>query len=413
MKGQTALVTGASRGLGRAIAVRLAREGAAVCVNFLTSEADADRVVDEIRRAGGRAVAVRTDVGDPAAVRRMVERVEAELSPISILVNNAGLSVRGTLETFESADLERMRRTNVDGLIHMTRAVIPGMRERRYGRIVNITSIAAHGTSLPGTTFYAATKAAVITLTRRFAMELGAHGITVNAVAPGFFPTDMSQARRNTEQLATAVKQISERTMVGRVGHPDDISHAVAFLVAPESSFVTAQVLTVDGGRMDYIGHPYSRLSLTSCGRNLHVPARRRVRGGLRGPPGHARDDGRELPGIHRLRHVHAVARRQREHPVLHASVRGQGDGRRIASALTVQRPHLLDQRVAVLARHLDVRHEDVRSPLRQHLQRLGRRATGPDAGPGALENGRRELEGVRIIVDHQHAKIIETRALW
>src|SRR5207247_1344850 len=198
----------------------------------LTSEADADRVVDEIRSAGGRAVAVRTDVGDPAAVRRMVERVGAELSSISILVNNAGLSVRGTLETFESADLERMRRTNVDGLIHMTRAVIPGMRERRYGRIVNITSIAAHGTSLPGTTFYAATKAAVITLTRRFAMELGPHGITVNAVAPGFFPTDMSQCRRSTEELAAAEKQISERSMVGRVGHPDDVAHADGFFPA-------------------------------------------------------------------------------------------------------------------------------------------------------------------------------------
>jgi len=256
MSGQTALVTGASRGLGRAIAVRLAREGAAVCVNFVTSVTDADGVVDEIRGAGGRAIAVRADVGDPAEVRRMVERVEGELPAIGILVNNAGVSVRGTLETFEGADLERMRRTNVDGLIHVTRTVVPSMKERRYGRIVNITSIAAHGTSLPGTTFYAATKAAVITLTRRFAMELGPHGITVNAVAPGFFPTDMSQRRRSGEEFAVAEKQISERSMVGRVGHPHDVAHAVAFLAAPESSFITAQVLTVDGGRMDYIAHP-------------------------------------------------------------------------------------------------------------------------------------------------------------
>ena len=256
MSGQTALVTGASRGLGRAIAVRLAREGAAVCVNFVTSVTDADGVVDEIRGAGGRAIAVRADVGDPAEVRRMVERVEGELPAIGILVNNAGVSVRGTLETFEGADLERMRRTNVDGLIHVTRAVVLSMKDRGYGRIVNITSIAAHGTSLPGTTFYAATKAAVITLTRRFAMELGPHGITVNAVAPGFFPTDMSQRRRSGEEFAAAEKQISERSMVGRVGHPHDVAHAVAFLAAPESSFITAQVLTVDGGRMDYIAHP-------------------------------------------------------------------------------------------------------------------------------------------------------------
>src|SRR5262245_9524144 len=150
MKGQTALVTGASRGLGRAIAVRLAREGAAVCVNFVSNETEAGAVVEEIQSAGGRALAVRADVGDPVEVRRMVELVARELTPIGILVNNAGVSVRGTLETFESADLERMRRTNVDGLIHMTRAVMPGLKGRRYGRLVNLTSLASPGTTPAG-----------------------------------------------------------------------------------------------------------------------------------------------------------------------------------------------------------------------------------------------------------------------
>jgi len=256
LSGQTALVTGASRGLGRAIARRLAREGAAVWVNYVARGGDAERVVEEIRNAGGRASAVRADIGDPAQVQSMLNRVTGELGPLSILVNNAGLVIRGTLETFNPPDLERMRRTNVDGLIHVTRAVIPGMQERRYGRIVNITSVAAHGTTLPGSTFYAATKAAVVTLTRRFAMELSPQGITVNAVAPGFILTDMVKEGRSADEYEKLLKSISERSMVGRVGDPEDIAHAVAFLVAPESGFITAQVITVDGGRMDYIGHP-------------------------------------------------------------------------------------------------------------------------------------------------------------
>ena len=256
LSGQTALVTGASRGLGRAIARRLAREGAAVCINYVTRSGDAEKVVQEIHSAGGRASAMRADIGDPAEVQDMMNRVAGELGPLSILVNNAGVAVRGTLETFEPADLERMRRTNVDGLIHVTRAALAGMKERGYGRIVNVTSIAAHGTTLPGSTFYAATKAAVSTLTRRFAMELGSHGITVNAVAPGFILTDMVKEGRTEEEYQKLLKSISERSMVGRVGDPEDIAHAVAFLVAPESGFITAQVITVDGGRMDYIGHP-------------------------------------------------------------------------------------------------------------------------------------------------------------
>jgi 3-oxoacyl-[acyl-carrier protein] reductase len=256
LAGQVALVTGASRGLGRAIALRLAREGAAVCVNYRDREEAGRSAVDEIREAGGRAVALRADVADAKEVAALVERAAAELGPLTILVNNAGVAADVTLDDFDQGRLDAMRRTNVDGVIHAIRAVVPSMKAGRYGRIVNITSIAAHGTTLPGTTFYAATKAAVSVLTRRFAMELGPHGITVNAVAPGLILTDMVREGRTEQELREAVASVSERTMVRRVGAPEDIAHAVAFLAAPDSSFVTAQILTVDGGRMDYIGHP-------------------------------------------------------------------------------------------------------------------------------------------------------------
>jgi 3-oxoacyl-[acyl-carrier protein] reductase len=152
--------------------------------------------------------------------------------------------------------MESMWRTNVEGLIHMTQAVAPGMKELRYGRIVNLSSIAAHGTTMPGTTFYAATKAAVSILTRRFAMELGRDGVTVNAVAPGFILTDMARQGRTEQEYNELVQSMSARSMVGRVGKPGDVANAVVFLLAPESGFITGQILTVDGGRMDFISHP-------------------------------------------------------------------------------------------------------------------------------------------------------------
>jgi 3-oxoacyl-[acyl-carrier protein] reductase len=251
---QVAIVTGSSRGIGRAIARALSMRSAAICINYATRAAEAEAAAAEIAVAGGRVIAIQADVADADAVARMVVRTEAELGPVSILVNNAGVSSPATLESYDPAAMARMRQVNVDGVIHTIRAVAPGMKERGYGRIVNIASNAAIGTALPGTTFYAATKAEVLILTRRFAMELGRHGVTINAVAPGWIVTEMARAGCSEEEFQTRVRSMRERTMVGRTGRPDDIANAVAFLASPESGFVTAQVLTVDGGRMDYIG---------------------------------------------------------------------------------------------------------------------------------------------------------------
>jgi 3-oxoacyl-[acyl-carrier protein] reductase len=250
---QVALVTGAARGIGRATARLLAQRGAAICVNYAAHADAAEELVAEIMTARGRAIAAVADVAEAAAVEAMVARAEKELGPITILVNNAGVSWRGTLDTYDPEQVARIRRINVEGLINTTRTAMKGMRERRYGRIVNLSSIAATGTALPGNAFYAATKAEVAILTKRFAMELGAHNITVNAVAPGFVRTDMTQGGRGAGDWRGTEDRFAAKAMMGRIGEPEDIANAVAFLVSPESGWITAQVLTVDGGRMDYI----------------------------------------------------------------------------------------------------------------------------------------------------------------
>jgi 3-oxoacyl-[acyl-carrier protein] reductase len=251
---QVALVTGASRGIGRAVARRLASEGASVCVNYVTRADAAESLVADIRANGGSAIAVAADVADDAAVEGMVDRVMAEFGTVTILVNNAGVAYPATLETYDADQLARMRQVNVDGVIHTTRAVMAGMRRQHYGRIINVTSIAAIGTALPGNAFYAATKAAVHTLTLRFALELGSYGVTVNAVAPGFVRTDATQGTRTEEQWQERSRRIAASSMLGRIGEPADIANAVAFFASPDSGWVTAQILAVDGGRMDYIG---------------------------------------------------------------------------------------------------------------------------------------------------------------
>jgi 3-oxoacyl-[acyl-carrier protein] reductase len=252
---QVALVTGGARGIGRATARRLAQHGVAVCVNYAAHADAANELVAEIAGAGGRAIAAAADVADAGAVAAMIARTEKELGPVTILVNNAGVAWRGTLDDYDAREVARMRGVNVEGVINATRAVIGGMRQRRYGRIVNVSSIAALGTGLPGNAFYAATKAEVAILTKRFAMEFGSHHITVNAVAPGFVRTDLTQGGRSGDEWQATAQRFAAKTMLGRIGEPEDIANAIAFLAAPDSGFITAQVLTVDGGRMDYIAH--------------------------------------------------------------------------------------------------------------------------------------------------------------
>lgn len=256
MLNRTVLVTGASRGIGRAIAQELASRGASVAVNYRSNRELAEQAVHYIQSSGGRAIAIQADLADPAQIESMTAEVQAQLGPIDILVNNAGVLYLADLDHFEPDKMQAMRQVNVDGLVHVTRAVAPSMRNRRFGRIINISSIAGFGTSFPGNTFYAATKAAVITLTKRFAMELGPYGVTVNAIAPGFIETDMAVQGRSVQERQELLNRISGVSMLRRVGKPEDIANVAAFLASEPSGFITAQVLTVDGGRMDYIAHP-------------------------------------------------------------------------------------------------------------------------------------------------------------
>ena len=253
---KVALVTGGSRGIGRAACLRLAASGAAVAVNYRARADAAEEVVRAIEGAGGRAAAVEADVSDRTAVARLVDETKALLGPIDVLVNNAGVLRSGSLLQYDDADLEAMWGTNVKGVLHASAAVAPGMIERRWGRIVNVASAAGVGTALPGTTLYAATKAAVHVLTKRLAFELGRHGITVNAVVPGYTRTDMTMGGRSEEEARQVVEMLDSRSMIGRgVGEADEIAAVIDFLASPETAFMTGQLLLADGGRMDYLAH--------------------------------------------------------------------------------------------------------------------------------------------------------------
>jgi len=251
--GQTrrvALVTGASRGIGRAIAIKLGSLGHRVVCNYVQNREKAEEVVSIIRSLGGEAMAVKADVSSMKEVEAMVDEAARTFGGVDILVNNAGLLIRGGIMSDPSI-LDRMIDVNVKGVVYCTSACLRYMIPKKYGRIINIASIAALGTTSRDTTYYAMTKGAIITLTKRLAFELGEYGITVNAVAPGFTGTDMTLSRPR-EELEKILRHLESITALRRIGTPDDIAEVVAFLASEGAGFITGQVISVDGGRMDF-----------------------------------------------------------------------------------------------------------------------------------------------------------------
>jgi 3-oxoacyl-[acyl-carrier protein] reductase len=237
-----ALVTGASRGIGRAVALKLADDGFDVAVNFTASAQKADDVVDQIRLSGGTAFAVQADVSDPDAVAAMVALVENELGPIAVLVNNAGITDDGLVLRMSPEQWDRVLSTNLRSVFLCTKAVLRGMIRAKGGRIINISSVSGVAGNA-GQANYAASKAGVIGFTKSIAKEVGSRGITVNAVAPGFIATDMTEALGDNVTDA-ATSQIS----LGRLGEPEEIASVVGYLASDGASYITGQAIVVDGG---------------------------------------------------------------------------------------------------------------------------------------------------------------------
>lgn len=239
---RSALVTGASRGIGRAIAAALAREGWAVCVNYRKRWDAAEDLISTLRAEGREAMAFQADVADRGAVEAMVRATETALGPVELLVNNAGVSHQGLFQDVDDALWARILAVNLTGARNAIQAVLPRMLSEKRGCIVNISSIwGLRGASCE--VAYACSKAALIGLTRSLALELAPSGIRVNCVAPGCIETDM------VRQLGPETRaMLVEETPLGRLGSPEDIAQAVAFLASDRASFLTGQVLTADGG---------------------------------------------------------------------------------------------------------------------------------------------------------------------
>ncbi|MEM9494025.1 MAG: 3-oxoacyl-ACP reductase family protein [Myxococcota bacterium] len=244
LEGKIALVTGGSRGIGRAISIALGRRGATVIVNYTSREDAATETAEQVIAAGGQAVTAGFSVADSERVTAEVKRLAKELGGLHILVNNAGIAVNGLLMRFKDADWQRVVDVNLAGAFHTSRAASSYLlRARGCGRIINISSVVGEMGNA-GQAAYAASKAGLIGLTKSLAREFASRGVCVNAVTPGYIATDMTDAELPEDKRAELVGAIP----LGRIGSADDIAGAVAFLAGPEASYITGEVLRINGG---------------------------------------------------------------------------------------------------------------------------------------------------------------------
>jgi acetoacetyl-CoA reductase/3-oxoacyl-[acyl-carrier protein] reductase len=241
LDGKTALVTGASRGIGRAIAIELAREGAKVAINYQSSDAKAQEVADEIKRLGGSCILAKADLSNPQEARAMVQRVADEFTHLDILVNNAGITRDAMLRKLTDEAWVEVIQTNLNACFFCTSAAIPVMTAQSYGRIINISSMNGQVGAI-GQANYSASKGGIIAFTRTCAVELAKSGITVNTVSPGYTETDMFARVPNDIQT-----QIKAKIPLGRFAQPEEIAKAVIFLAA-DGDYITGQQINVNGG---------------------------------------------------------------------------------------------------------------------------------------------------------------------
>jgi acetoacetyl-CoA reductase len=241
MDGKTALVTGGSRGIGRAIVVELAREGARVALNYQSSDDKARAVADEVAAMGGKVMLVKANVSDPQEARTMVKQVADEFGRLDVLVNNAGITRDSSLKKMTDEQWDEVIKTNLSGYFYCTSAAIPVMSEQKFGRIINISSMNGQIAAF-GQANYSASKGGIIAFTKTAALELAKSGITVNTVAPGFTETDMFANVPEKIQ-----EQIKGRIPMGRFAKPEEIANAVIFLAA-DGDYITGQQINVNGG---------------------------------------------------------------------------------------------------------------------------------------------------------------------